>query len=266
MKQPALDCAVSKTPSLPVHVWMADPRRCQEHRAGELLNLLDAWERERLARFRHEADARAYLLAHAMRRACVANVLDASPGDIVFSHDRNGKPLLDGPRGQEIFFSHSRRREGVACVATSAAAVGIDVESARGDKDGEGSGLALLAPYMVVPDAASRAADMGAGPDRQFRRYWTALEAYWKMQGKGLDSSNPRVQCTRTPAGEFEVGIAGDPSSRRASVFFLPSPNELTVAVALQLSDEARKSKRHSFEFQVHHRNSSMEIYSSSMS
>jgi phosphopantetheinyl transferase len=266
VKQAAFDPAPSYTPPLPVQVWMADPRCFQESHVGDLLQLLDASERERLARFRHEADARAYLLVHAMRRAAVAKALGASPGEIVFSHDRNGKPLLEGPRGREIFFSHSRRREGVACVITRAAAVGIDVESAREARDDEGSGFALLAPYMVLPDAPHRAADMGSDPDRQFRCYWTALEAYWKAQGTGLGSSNPRALCTKNSAGEFEVGIFGDPLSPRAHIFFLPSPNELTVAVALQLSDEANKSERHSFWVQVHHCNSSMEIYSSSMS
>jgi phosphopantetheinyl transferase len=264
LKLAALDRAVSDAPPLSVLLWMADPRRFQEARAGDLLRLLDAGERERLARFKHEADARAYLLVHAMRRAAVARALDTSPTEIAFSHDSNGKPLLEGPRRGDIFFSHSRRREGVACVVTSAGAVGIDVESGRGD--GDESGLALLAPYMVLPDPARRAADMGPDAERQFRCYWTALEAYWKAQGTGLAASNPRVQCTRDPAGEFEVAIAGDPPSRRARVFFLPSSNQLTVAVALQLSHEANASQRHSFDFRVHHCNSSMEICSSSMS
>lgn len=265
MNQGSLDHAVTNTPLLPVQVWMADPRRFNDDSTGDLMRLLDRSERERLARFRHEADAQAYMLAHAMRRAAVAKALAASPGEIEFAHDRNGKPLLQHPCGQTIFFSHSRRREGVACVVTRAAAVGIDIESARADGAGGGSGFALLAPYMVLPDAARRAADMGPGADRQFRCYWTALEAYWKAQGTGLASSNPPVECARNPAGGFDVAVAGDPSSPRAGVFFLPSPEGLTVAVALQLSDEVITSQRNFFEFQVHHCNSSMEIYNSSM-
>lgn len=242
---------------------MADPRRFEESRAGDLLRLLDAAERERLGRFRHPADARAYLLAHAMRRAAVARALGAPPADVGFSDDRHGKPLVEGARGPGIFFSHSRRREGVACVVTRAAAVGIDVESEAAQH--EGPDFALLDPYMELPEPARRAADMGPDQGRQFRCYWTALEAYWKAQGTGLASSNPRVRCTRSPSGEFEVAVAGDSPSRRARVFFLPSSNELTVAIALKLSDEAGATQEHSFEFDVYHCNSSMEIYSPSM-
>jgi len=244
---------------------MADPRRFREDSAGDLLRLLDASERERFGRFRHEADARAYMLAHAMRRAGVAKALGVSPGEIVFAHDDKGKPLLEGPHRNDIFFSHSRRREGVACVVTRAGAVGIDVESARAGTEGDGSGFSLLAPYMELPDAARRAADMGPDAHRQFRCYWTALEAYWKAQGTGLATSNPRVQCTRNPGGEFEVAIAGNPPSQRANVFFVPSAHELTVAVALQLSNESIAPRHKSFRCQVLHCNSSMEIYNSSM-
>lgn len=218
-----------------VQIWTASPRTPSDAQWRELEHLLDRAEQDRARQFKTSDDRRAYVLAHALRRAALARVLAVEPDDVVVSHAANGRPLLAAAANRpEIFFSHSRSREMVVCAVTRAGPVGIDVEPV----DIVAADFDLLAPYMVLPDAQRRQAELGSDPSAQFFFYWTALEAFWKAAGTGLSSSNPRIVCRKNPLDAFEIAFVTDASVKVASVIPLASQTRCSVTVVLATRQE----------------------------
>lgn len=214
-----------------VQIWTASPRTPTEAQWRELGRLLDETEQARSREFGQSDDRRAYVLAHALRRAALARALAVAPAGIEVSHAANGRPLLAAAAGRPpIFFSYSRSREMVACAVTRAGPIGIDVEPV----DPAAADFDLLAPYMVLPDAQRREAEFGPDPSAQFFFYWTALKAFWKSAGTGLACSNPRILCRRNRLDAFEIALDGDASARpMASIIPIGADARCRVTVAL---------------------------------
>jgi phosphopantetheinyl transferase len=219
-----LDMREAQTKQL--EVWTARPADFGATLVQDLDPLLDDSERARAARFRHEADRRAYALAHALRRSVLAGWLAVDPREICFSQAPGGRPVLLAPGGDTLFFSHARSRDVVACAVTRLAPVGIDVEAAHAGGVDE-----QMISRFVVPGS-----DIGLAQDERIARFyldWTALEAFWKAEGKGLADGNPRVECRQAAGGRFEIWLEGDARGPRARVFPIPhSPGSLiTLAI-----------------------------------
>lgn len=181
-------------PEHQVRVALAHPRQFADGEWQRLALLLDGAEQVRAIGFRHEADRRAFVIAHAMRRALLSGLLDVPVHVVRLGQAPSSRPVLDQPAGANAFFSLSRRRGLVACAAAVGVPLGIDVEEidpARADFD-------LLRPFMHLPDGTP-------APD-EFFRLWTGLEAFWKLMGAGLDSRHPRIEL----AGEFVCETGGD--------------------------------------------------------
>lgn len=214
-----------------VQIWTACPGEPDDAQWGELALLLDATEQVRAGQFRREADRRAYVLAHALRRAALARTLAVDPDEIAISHEATGRPVLTSPSAPgDIFFSHSRSRDAVACAVTRAAPVGIDIESI----DGVIADFDLLAPYAALPDPRRCEAELGPYRSRQFFFYWTALEAFWKAAGTGLSPANPRIRCAKNLSGMFEIGLetdGGEKSVGRVIPLQAPAGCSLTLAL-----------------------------------
>jgi phosphopantetheinyl transferase len=214
-------------------VWTARPADIAATLAQELHGLLDGSERERAARFRHEADRRSYVASHALRRLVLARWLGADPREICFSQEPQGRPVLLAPVDSALYFSDSRARDVVACAITRVAPVGVDVEAVRPERMDE-----EMISRFVVPDAA--------GPlthDQRVARFyfhWTALEAFWKAQGEGLSDGNPRIECRRNPGGHFEIWLEGHAAGPRARVIRLERPDHTCATVAICSTAEVR--------------------------
>lgn len=174
-------------------VWWAAP--VAPSGAPGLVGLLDAHERERLARFRRPDDAARYLAAHALTRRALGARLDADPAALVFDRtcrcgEQHGKPRLapaEHPGAPGFSFSHAGDLVGLAVHDDP---VGLDVEQARPLAD-----LAGMAAHACAAD--ERVAD-----DGQFFRLWTRKEALLKSTGEGL--STPMT----------DISIAGDGAVR----------------------------------------------------
>lgn len=215
-----------------LEVWTARPADFGAALVQDLDPLLDDRERERAARFKHEADRRAYVLAHALRRSVLARWLAIDPREICFSQEPGGRPVLLAPGGDALFFSHSRSRDAVACAVTRVAPIGIDVEAAHAAGVDE-----EMISRFVVPSS-----DIGLAQDERTARfyfYWTALEAFWKAQGKGLVDGSPRIEC-RQVAGGFEIWLEGDAGGPRARVFPIRHAPGASIALAVCSTAEAR--------------------------
>lgn len=224
-----------------VHVWTAHPGNIDEAQWPGLTAWLDSTERLRAQDFRMQADRRAYVLAHALRRLALATALAVDSSDISFACEASGKPVLTAPLEQDIYFSHAHHRDLVVCATTRMAPVGIDVESLEGGN----ADLKLLSGFVALSDARRREIELGSDLSRQFFLYWTVLEAYWKAKGTGLSSANPPIHCEKIRPGWFEVSLASGGASRPCALaILLNSPPDCMVTLVLdQLQADAPESE-----------------------
>lgn len=201
-------------------LWTARVDQVDEAQWIELDSLLDAAERAQALRFRVDADRRAYVLAHALRRAMLSIALEADPQSIEFSSDANGRPLLNAPSAaRPLYFSHSRCRRAVA-IAIAPSPVGVDVEA----NDPVAGDFELLRPYV---------ANVGT---HEFFTWWTTLEAFWKAVGTGLASSNPRIYCRANDDGTIAVSLETQPELLLARAAIVTSQPGCTISLALTTS------------------------------
>lgn len=215
--------------SMGVEVWTAQPQRLGCDACADLAAVLDADERERASRLQFEADRRAFLVSHAMRRIALGLVLGTDPHELRFTLGAQGQPILLHANAGGLSFSLSRSRDMVAFALCAGGPVGIDVEAVR-----DGVDAALLAPYMEVPGAHE-----GTGLEDFYVR-WTALEAYWKAQGLGLSRTHPRIALHDVGDSSMEVRIGG---ARRPSGLFavrLPAPATHVLSVVCRKVDSVR--------------------------
>ena len=205
-----------------VQVWSASPNEFGEAECAALARLLDANETAQRDRLRHEADRRAYLVAHALRRLALGQALDVPPAELRFGTDAHGKPFLAWPPGSGLFFSHAHARQAVACAVTRSGEIGVDVEHAQGEAD-----FSLLDRFMALASPQERESE-------RFFFYWTALEAFWKAHGLGLSTAHPRIRLREAPGGFFEAAFEHDhPGTRRARVTRLPSRSGCAITLAV---------------------------------
>lgn len=179
-------------PAPEVLLACARPADVQRRDLDELARLLTEDERERARRFRVEADRDSYVLAHALVRALAAAQTGLALPEIELVHDIKGKPFI--AQAPELHVSLSGTRDAVACAVTRAAPVGVDIERI----DAKPADAGLLGAFVVTHDAVT---------SRQFFFHWTALEAFWKACGTGLDDANPRIFCAPVTASRFDVHV-----------------------------------------------------------
>lgn len=211
-----------------VEVWTAHPTDFEDAQWPALNAWLDGSERRRAGEFRLQADRRAYVLAHAMRRLAVATALVVPASAVSFSSQANGKPILTAPRQTGLYFSHAHHRDLAVCAVTRNAPVGIDVEF-TGGKDAD---LALLSGFVELPDARRREIELGSDASRQFFFYWTVLEAYWKSKGCGLPSSKRPIRCEQIRPDLFQVSLASADASP-AVALTLKSTSDCIIMLVL---------------------------------
>lgn len=229
------------TQSSQLQAWIARTAEFDGATMRHLDWLLDDVERERAARFKHETDRNAYVLAHALRRSVLARWLAIDPREIAFSREPGGRPVLLGPRADTVYFSHSRSRDAVACAVTRIAPVGIDVETVTaGEVDDR-----LLARFVVPDIHDSPSALTQDERASHFYFHWTALEAFWKAKGEGLAEGNPRVEFRKNAHEHLEVWLEGDPRTPRARLFRLQHSGGACVTLALCSTAEARPQLFH---------------------
>lgn len=97
-------------------------------------------------------------------------------------HEGTGRPVVSGH--PEIFISLSHSGTSLACAATLAGPVGVDIEIAR-----SGRNVVDIAAFAFGPAEQKRAAREGADG---FYRIWTLREAIAKAEGIGLAQAADR--------------------------------------------------------------------------
>ncbi|MFG2890706.1 4'-phosphopantetheinyl transferase family protein [Streptomyces sp. NPDC048248] len=189
---------------------------------ASLAVLLDGRDRARRRQILREADRKRFLAAWVLARLVLGERLGRDPAALSFDRTcahcgdpRHGKPIVEnaGP-GPDFSLSHAG---GLAVVAVSDLAVGLDVEDAT-------AGEQPLASALTERERAT-CLDYA-----DFARLWTRKEAVLKAAGKGLAIHPRRVEVLGSTllALPEELGRPEDYTLRDLP---LPAPYVGTLAV-----------------------------------
>jgi Phosphopantetheinyl transferase len=150
------------------------------------LDVLDATERERHARFLRAADRDRYQAAHVGARLLLGHYLGVPPGELRFSRRcrhcgaGHGKPVVEYP-ATKLDFSLTHSGAWVA-LAVAAAPVGVDVQETT-----DGTDVAALSATVLSETELRWWRAQPADRARQgFFGYWARKEALLKATGHGL--------------------------------------------------------------------------------
>lgn len=174
--------------------------------APGLVALLDAHERERLSRFRRDADRARYLAAHALARLVLAEHVGAEPGAVEFDRTcrcggQHGKPVVQapGPRGAVPGFSLTHAADVVGVAVWTRGQVGLDVEHVRPLSD-----VAAMARHVASPVEPAHTTPSG------FFTAWTRKEALLKATGIGLTAPMAAITVETGDDGPRLAGWSGE--------------------------------------------------------
>jgi len=165
--------------------WPAAPNQPQDEGAdaSPLWALLSAREQGRASRIRLARQRSAYLRVHAGLRLILAGYLGQAPERIRFEQGPQGKPSLPGALEFNLTTSGD-----LALVALRWRwPLGIDCERTLANRDHLAIARRLFAPAEVEHLRRARDEDRPS----LFTRYWTALEARVKLDGRGLFQPPP---------------------------------------------------------------------------
>lgn len=146
------------------------------------LELLDAAERARAARFLSDEPRARFVACRAALRAILARELGCDPRTLAFEEGVHGKPRLAGAHAGTLHFnvSHSSRH-GLIALARGAP-VGVDIELLRPLEE-----IERLAPRVLGDAQHARWLSLEpALRQREFYRHWTLKEAILKACGAGI--------------------------------------------------------------------------------
>jgi 4'-phosphopantetheinyl transferase len=186
---------------------------------------LSSDELARAERLRSDLARARYIAGRAALRRVLGHWLGCSPADIPIAYGTNGKPMLDGGRGNVDFsLAHS---EGDAVIALAVgAAVGVDIELLRPLADVES--LAQLA----FSDVERRELEIAPDPVSAFLHGWTRKEAYVKALGLGLGAPLKDITVSLSDRAKLLSTGLQDQSVSDWRLLNVPHPRAL-VAMAL---------------------------------
>lgn len=158
-----------------VQVWIE--RTADYSDISDFESVLDESERIRAGRFIHDHDRRNFIVAHGLKRKCLAEIAGTGdPSALQFSAYSSGKPYL---RDANIHFNLSHSH-GISAIAISSAPCGVDIEVHR--PIGQ---LGLLIRKTMTASERSLI-EQAPSPLKVFIERWVIKEAFLKLSGIGL--------------------------------------------------------------------------------
>lgn len=212
-----------------VHVWQVD-LIAWEKEVESLIELLDAEERERAARFKFPAPRNQFVISRALLRQALGRYRRIDARAIRFRTTANGKPELAENCDLRFNLSHTA---GVTVFAVARhRQVGVDVERIRQDTDA----IELAERFFSPPEVQWLRSQPAEQLIPTFFSCWTAKEAYIKAQGEGLSLPLSGFGVLpRASGSELQLEVYGDPEeSRRWSMWQLELGPELRAALAVE--------------------------------
>lgn len=169
-------------------LWMLPTDGLDPARVTAWVKVLDAGEQTRAARFHRDRDRRAYIAAHALRRALLSAVAPGiAPAAWRFAvpqpvREPLGKPAVAAPTGRPDLRVNLTHCDGlVAAVVAAGREVGVDAEPCDRTVVDEG-----LIRHVLRPDEIAALPPDEPGRARAFLRHWVRKEAVAKALGLGL--------------------------------------------------------------------------------
>jgi 4'-phosphopantetheinyl transferase len=211
--------------------------------------LLTPAEREREPRFMFERDRDAFLLAHALTNATLAELVGQPAESLRFELGDRGRPelaedLRHRASGRRVRFNLSHTDGLVACAFALDHDVGVDVEHVD-----RSTGIADVAPrvFSARERVGLEAQSSEHSRRTRFFQLWTLKEAYIKAIGKGL--SAPLTQITfeldeRTPRISFGTGVEDDAARYRVGLSPVGTRHVLAWAIACPVGPMAMAEHR----------------------
>jgi 4'-phosphopantetheinyl transferase len=163
-------------------------------------SLLVDEDRERLSAIDHPRRRAQSLAGRALLRFALERCTGQPGGAVRLRTSASGKPeCVDGPA---VSVAHDA--DLVACAVSSAAPVGVDVQTRAPGR----STHAIARSYFAPAEAEWVAA---GGPER-FYMLWVLKEAYLKASGQGLAGGLDALQCRiHPPSIEAQTAANGEP-------------------------------------------------------
>jgi 4'-phosphopantetheinyl transferase len=234
-----------------VHVWHVD-LKAWEKEAGSLLELLEAEERERAARFKFPGPRDQFVISRALLRRALGCYLRIDAREVRFRTTANGKPELaatselhSGGRRPEDLRSEDLRSEdlrfnlshteGAAVFAIARnRQVGVDVERIRADTNA----MELAQRFFSHPEVQWLRSQPASELVSAFFVCWTGKEAYIKAHGEGLSmslSSFGVLPVASAAGSKLQLNVYDDPEeTRRWSICALEFGAGLRAALAVE--------------------------------
>jgi 4'-phosphopantetheinyl transferase len=204
-----------------VHVWQVD-LVAWDKETESLLELLDAEERERAARFKFPTPRNQFVISRALLRQALGRYRRIEARDIHFRGTANCdlRFNLSHTAGATVF-AFARHRQ-----------VGVDVERIRPNTDAP----ELAERFFSRPEVQWLRSQPAGQHIPSFFTCWTAKEAYIKAQGEGLSLPLSSFGVLPRPSGsELRLEVYGDPEeSQRWSMWQLELGPELRAALAVE--------------------------------
>lgn len=155
--------------------WSIEPiTDCSWDAVQAMLPLVSEQRREQALQYKHAFGQYACLKSYLMLQDLLREHYGIE-GDLVFSYNEHGKPMLK--EVSNIHFSISHCKEAIA-VAVADRPVGIDVETLRVPSE-------ALAE-RVMDEGEKLRFDISDTPEDFFTALWTAKEAVMKCRGTGI--------------------------------------------------------------------------------
>lgn len=164
--------------------------------AAAFEGLLTATEREQAAAVAKPLQRSRFVVSRGLRRVMLSACTGVSADSLVFSHDGEGKPRLQGLTGWDFNLSHAGDH---VAVVVGRGSVGVDIEQYREVREME----SIMARYFHPEEQAAWHDLPPARQPAAFFLLWSAREAAMKCAGLGLAKG---LSITRVDPGILERG------------------------------------------------------------
>ena len=224
-----------------VHVWQVD-LIAWDKEADSLVELLDAAERERAARFKFQEHRNQFVISRALLRQALGRYLRIDARDVRFRTTANGKPelaanpdlQLNALQLNDIHFNLSHTRGVTVFAVARRRHVGVDVERIRADTNA----LELAERFFSPQEVQWLRSQPASEHVPSFFSCWTAKEAYIKAHGEGLSmplSSFGVLPVPDAAGSGLQLNVYDDPEeARRWSMWRLELGPGLRAALAVE--------------------------------
>jgi 4'-phosphopantetheinyl transferase len=190
---------------------------------------LDKTEQDQADRFHFAVDREAYIAAHALMRALLADIGGLTASAWRFVTGPFGKPEIDPELGRsQLSFNLSHTKGLVACAVGLENDLGVDVEACDRIRD-----AVDIADRFFSPEEVALLRHVGAEQTRDtFLRIWTLKEAYIKATGQGLSCPLDSFAFELEPVRiRFRAAVADNPDEWQFAQWRPTSRHVIAVAV-----------------------------------